>query len=71
MSDLPFQFKFREAGIDMSDMKKLDARQELLLSLEECGELIHIVQKHYEEVSCMKTLTQNKNLYKKLVMCMQ
>ena len=33
MSNLPFQFKFREAGIDMSDMKKLDARQELLLSL--------------------------------------
>ena len=42
MSNLPFQFKFREAGIDMSDMKKLDARQELLvITMEECGELIH------------------------------
>ena len=51
MSNLPFQFKFREAGIDMSDMKKLDARQELLvITMEECGELIHGVQKHYEEV---------------------
>ena len=38
---LPFQFKFKEAGVDMSDMKKLDARQELLvITMEECGELI-------------------------------
>ena len=35
---LPFQFKFKEAGIDMSQMKKLDARQELLVILS----LIHI-----------------------------
>ena len=72
MSELPFQFKFREAGIDMSQMKKLDARQELLvITMEECGELIHACSKNYEEVSCLKTLTQNKNLNKKLVMCMQ
>ena len=46
MSNLPFQFKFREAGIDMSDMKKLDARQELLvITMEECGELIHACSK--------------------------
>ena len=46
MSELPFQFKFREAGIDMSDMKKLDARQELLvITMEECGELIHACSK--------------------------
>ena len=52
MSDLPFQFKFREAGIDMSDMKKLDARQELLvITMEECGELIH---------ACSKTLRRGE-----------
>ena len=46
MSELPFQFKFREAGIDMSDMKKLDARQELLvITMEECAELIHACSK--------------------------
>ena len=43
---LPFQFKFKEAGVDMSDMKKLDARQELLvITMEECGELIHACSK--------------------------
>jgi len=46
MSDLPFQFKFKEAGVDMSEMKKLDARQELLvITMEECGELIHACSK--------------------------
>tara|TARA_Y100000114_G_scaffold43030_1_gene38432 strand:+ start:363 stop:683 length:321 start_codon:yes stop_codon:yes gene_type:complete len=46
MSNLPFQFKFKEAGIDMSQMKKLDARQELLvITMEECGELIHACSK--------------------------
>ena len=46
MSQLPFQFKFKEAGIDMSQMKKLDARQELLvITMEECGELIHACSK--------------------------
>jgi NTP pyrophosphatase (non-canonical NTP hydrolase) len=43
---LPFQFKFKEAGVDMSEMKKLDARQELLvITMEECGELIHACSK--------------------------
>ena len=46
MSDLPFQFKFKEAGIDMSEMKKLDGRQELLtITAEECGELIQACSK--------------------------
>ena len=46
MSNLPFQFKFKEAGIDMSQMKKLDARQELLvITMEECGELIQACSK--------------------------
>ena len=61
MSELPFQFKFR-SGIDASDMKKLDARQELLvITMEECGELIHACSKLYEEVNCFNILTQNKN----------
>ena len=46
MSDLPFQFKFKEAGIDMSEMKKLDGRQELMtITAEECGELIQACSK--------------------------
>ena len=46
MSNLPFQFKFKEAGIDMSQMKKLDARQELLvITMEECGELVQSCSK--------------------------
>ena len=46
VDNLPFQFKFKEAGIDMSQMKKLDARQELLvITMEECGELIHACSK--------------------------
>ena len=46
MNNLPFQFKFKEVGIDMSQMKKLDARQELLvITMEECGELIHACSK--------------------------
>ena len=43
---LPFQFKFKEAGIDMGQMKTLDARQQLLIvTMEECGELIQACSK--------------------------
>ena len=63
MSELPFQFKFREAGIDMSDMKNLDARQQLLIvTMEECGELIQACSKALRRGELYENSDSQQNL---------
>ena len=63
MNNLPFQFKFKEAGIDMSQMKNLDARQQLLIvTMEECGELIQACSKALRRGELYENSDSQQNL---------
>ena len=60
---LPFQFKFKEAGIDMGQMKTLDARQQLLIvTMEECGELIQACSKALRRGELYENSDSEQNL---------
>ena len=60
---LPFQFKFKEAGIDMTQMKALDARQQLLIvTMEECGELIQACSKALRRGELYENSDSEQNL---------
>ena len=60
---LPFQFKFKEAGIDMTQMKSLDARQQLLIvTMEECGELIQACSKALRRGELYENSDSEQNL---------
>ena len=52
---------FEGTHTNMTDMKKLETRQELLvITMEECGNLFSFVQRHYEEVNFMNIQTGNR-----------
>ena len=64
---LPFQFKFKEAGIDMGQMKTLDARQQLLIvTMEECGELIQACSKALRRGELFQYSDSEQNLKKEV-----
>ena len=51
----------------MNDMKKLEVRQELLvITMEECGELIQACSKHYAEVNSTNIQISETELKKEI-----